>query len=166
MSVSNPDPNLTPDTAEALPEEKEKKSSGNPITRLKNYAVDSYNGLYKIVLEPSMPTKQTIFILLFGLLVGMGWAYLVRPVEYYNGSPNELSDSARDQWVKLVAGSNEAGMYDDQGVINLLQNVENPGGTAQRLAEQSPDNSVEKTCLTKYYPTCQSSRCWYRCTSS
>jgi len=41
------------------------------IKRFRQYLIDSYNGLYKVVLQPSMPSRGTIILLVVGLLLGM-----------------------------------------------------------------------------------------------
>ncbi len=117
------------------------------MNKIRQYIIDSYNGLYKIVLEPSMPTKQTIILLVVGLIIGMIWGYAIRPVQFYDSSPSQMAQGSRDQWVKLVAASYNAGMYGEEAVINLLQRVEQPGATVQRLLASALDGTVEKQSL-------------------
>lgn len=100
------------------------------IEKIRQWLGDTYNGLYVIVLKPHMPTYVTVLALVMALLFGIFWAYVVRPVEYYDGSPHQMSEAARDQWIKLVAGSYVGGLYDEQETFGLLQRVENP---AQRI---------------------------------
>jgi hypothetical protein len=122
------------------------------IQRFRQYLIDSYNGLYKIVLEPSMPTKQTIILLLVGLLIGIVWGYVLAPVQYYDGTPNQLNQTDRDQWIKLVSASYYAGMYDDATVTALLQRVEDPAGSIARLLSAAPSGSVEQAALESIQP--------------
>lgn len=106
------------------------------IQRFRQYLIDSYNGLYKIVLEPSMPTRQTVILLIVGILIGMLCAYVLYPVVFYDANPHQLSGVYRDQWVKLVAASYNGGsssQYDAETVKALLALVEQPGDTVARL---------------------------------
>lgn len=117
------------------------------IGKIRQYLIDSYRGLYKIVIEPSMPTKQTVILLIVGLLIGMAWAYVLAPVVYYDGTPNELRQADQDQWVRMVAASYASGMYDEATVVGLLQRIDSPAETVQRLLSTAPEGSVEQRNL-------------------
>ena len=117
------------------------------ITRIRTYIVDSYNGLYKIVIEPSMPTKQTVLLLILGLLLGMFFAYTIFAVQFYDGAPHQLSQQHRDNWVRFLAGSYQAGIYDAETVQGYLASIENPGGVVQRLLGTSQAGSAEQAAL-------------------
>lgn len=103
------------------------------IQRFRQYLIDSYNGLYKIVIEPYMPTKLTVILLVVGLVIGLLWGYSLRPVSYYDGSPYQLSQGDRDQWIKLVASSYYSQMYDAETAKSLLVRVERPAEAIDRL---------------------------------
>lgn len=122
------------------------------ITRFRQYLIDSYNGLYKIVLEPSMPTKNTVILLVVGMLIGMISAYALFPVVFYNADPSQMSEINRDQWVKMVAASHLAQMYSDADVTALLQQVENPAATVDRLLAAAPAGTIEQAALQSIQP--------------
>ncbi len=114
------------------------------LQRIRNYIIDSYNGLYKIVLEPSMPTKQTIILLVLGIFLGMVWAYGCSPTVYYNGSPHQLNPTAREQWVIMAGAAAQRGYYDDTGIRDLLQQVENPSTTIQNAINSASSPTVQQ----------------------
>ncbi len=88
---------------------------------------DSYNGVYKVVLEPSMPTQQTIILLCVGLLIGLVWAYALVPVEFDGAAPRRLTDNAQDQWIRMVAvGSTSQVRYTPDNAVALLDVIPNP----------------------------------------
>src|SRR5262245_33447491 len=95
-----------------------KSSASRPglIARLRQYILDSYNGLYKIVLEPSMPTKQTVAVIALGLIIGLFWGYQLKPVEFYGGNPNRLNQGSQNQWIlsAAVAYTNSPTTYSDE----------------------------------------------------
>jgi hypothetical protein len=134
------------------------------IKRFRQYLIDSYNGLYKIVLQPSMPSRGTIILLVVGLILGMFAAYALYPVQYYDGSPSQLSRGYRDQWIKLVAASYASGTYADQDVISLLQQVENPGAAVQNLLQTA--TGAEQRNLQKVLPLAQAAGAGVKAPSS
>ncbi|MBK8134618.1 MAG: hypothetical protein IPK52_02080 [Chloroflexi bacterium] len=108
---------------------------------LRQWLIDSYNGLYVIVLKPHMPTAVTIFALLFAMLFGLlFWGYFAAPVRYYDGAPYQLSPEYRDEWIKLVAAAKAANIYNDGDIIRYLQMVENPAGTVERLISSTTES--------------------------
>ncbi len=119
-----PDPNAPKDAPK-----------GNIFQRLGAYLVDSYNGLYKIVLEPSMPTKQTVFLVVFGMILGMIVGYVISPVEFTGASPRRMNNDAVEQWVRMVAvGHEEAIKYQEPDVLAVLQQLPNPKQVVAKLA--------------------------------
>jgi hypothetical protein len=119
-----PDPNA--------PKEEPK---GNIFQRFGAYLLDSYNGLYKIVLEPSMPTKQTVFLVLFGMILGMIVGYVISPIEFANAGPHRMNNDAVEQWVKMVAVGHEENVgYAEPDVLSVLQQLPNPKGVVAKLA--------------------------------
>lgn len=114
--------------AVASPKSKEKAGGG-----IKQWVIDSYNGLYKIVLEPSMPTKATVMLVIFGLVVGLLWAYAIQPVEFTGANPHRLNQDAQDQWIKMVAANFDRGFYAEEQAIDLLSRVDNPTQAIQRM---------------------------------
>ncbi len=113
------------------------------IKRIRQWLIDTYNGIYVIVLKPHMPSYATVAALVLAFLFGILWGYVVRPVVYYDGSPYQMSAAARDEWVKLVAGNYYANIYDDATTITLLQQVENPGAVVDRLIQAIASTSTD-----------------------
>jgi len=103
---------------------------------LQQWLVDTYNGLFKIVIQPQLPSLRTLGILLLAFLFGMVWAYSIAPTTFYDASFHQLSQSQREQYVRLVAASYEANFYSDEQIISLLARVENPGATVNSLIER------------------------------
>jgi hypothetical protein len=126
----------------------DKKSASRPglITRIRNYILDSYNGLYKIVLEPSMPTKQTVAVIVLGLLIGLFWGYQLKPVEFYGGGPRRLSESAQNQWVKAAAAAytNSPVSYGDAQVQAMLSDIPDPAGVINAMLNDTSGATSEQ----------------------
>lgn len=122
---------LTP--ADDTKQNKEEKSA-SPFTRFRNWLLDSYNGLFKIVIQPQLPSLRFMMLGLIAFLLGMVWAYNIAPIQFYNAAPSQLSPSARDQWVRFVAIS-YPDVYNEEEAVRLLRQVEDPAGTVQRLIE-------------------------------
>lgn len=111
------------------------KTSGNKGGGgLRQWLIDSYNGLYKVVLEPSMPTWQTIILLVIGLMIGLIWGYLLSPTVFYGANPNRLNDAAQAQWIRMVAvGAYSRSEYTEQSAAELAAKVPNPIQTINTL---------------------------------
>lgn len=136
-----PPPYTPPDTTGGKVKDEPK---GNIFQRIGAYIVDSYNGLYKIVLEPSMPKRATVALIIFGMILGMISAYLIFPTEFTGASPRRMSDDAIEQWVKMSAVGfvPELG-YGEQDVLDVLQQLPNPQQVTARLLN-APENEVPK----------------------
>ncbi len=117
--------------AQAKANDSDEDSGGGLIGWLR----DSYNGLFKIVIQPHLPKGRMTLLLVSAFLFGLMWAYAVAPTQFYNGSPHQLNSSDRDNWIRFVAGSYDAGLYDAQTTLNLLNRVENPIGRVNALAQ-------------------------------
>ncbi len=122
---------------------KEAKSGGG----LRQWLVDSYNGLYKIVLEPSMPSKGSVILLVVGLLIGLLWAYSVSPVVFTGANPNRLNQSAQDQWIKLVAGNYARGFYATDQAQDLIGRIDDPANAITRLLSDPNTTPSDSTAL-------------------
>lgn len=108
---------------------------------LRQWLIDSYNGVYVIVLKPHMPTVVTIVALVAAMLFGMlFWGYFATPVRYYDGAPYQMSEANRDEWIKLVAAAKAANIYSDSDIVRYLQMVENPAGTVERLINETTES--------------------------
>ncbi|MCU0465306.1 MAG: hypothetical protein MUF38_12150 [Anaerolineae bacterium] len=106
----------------------------------KQWLIDTYNGLYVIVLKPQMPTVVTVVAIILAMLFGLFWGYVLSPVQYYDGAPHQLSESYRDEWIKLVAAAKAANIYNDSDIQRYLQLVEDPSGTVDRLIPVSGES--------------------------
>ena len=122
-------------------------AQGSLISRIRNYAIDSYRGLYKIVLEPSMPTRETVALMLLGLVIGLIWAYAISPTIFTDAGVHRLNQSAQDQWVKMTAANYAAGFYDEQAVQILLNQVDSPSETINRLLTDPNTNQFDRQVL-------------------
>ena len=58
---------------------------------IRKWLIDSYNGLYRILLQPNMPSWGTVFVLIVGIIIGMFWAYVIVPIQWAGGNPNRLN---------------------------------------------------------------------------
>ena len=80
--------NLPPNPAQpATPREKPEEKEKSALGRLKNWLIDSYNGLFKIVIQPQLPKRRLTGFMILAFLLGMVWAYSIKPVQYYDGAP-------------------------------------------------------------------------------
>ena len=95
-------------------------SKGSPVARFRQWLVDSYNGLFKIVIQPQLPSLRTLIYLVLAFVFGLIWAYVISPTSFYNASVDQLSDSQRDQYIILIAGAKQGGLYDDAAITQLL----------------------------------------------
>ncbi len=101
---------------------------------------DSYNGLYKILLEPVTPKRKMVAALVIGVLLGLLWAYVLQPVVFYDADPVSLHQSWQDEWVKLLAERNAAANADVREEITLLlREVDDPVGTINRIIVEQPN---------------------------
>lgn len=132
----------------APPEGKDSGGGGGPLAGLIQWLKDSYNGLYKIVLEPSMPTRYSVALLVVGLIIGLIWGYAVNPTTFSGANPNRLSDAAQEQWVKMVAVSVEERLnYDPATAAILLNRIPNSDQVIERLLNDTNVPQHEKDAL-------------------
>jgi hypothetical protein len=103
------------------------------IGKIRQWLIDTYNGLYVIVLKPHMPSYVAVAAVVLAMLFGILWGYVIRPVEYYDGAPFQLSATYRDEWVKGLAAAKLAGTYDDASIIERLRLIDSPTSTVERL---------------------------------
>ena len=73
------------------------------MQKLREWLVGTYNGVYKVVLQPSMPSRSTVLLVVLVFFIGLLWAYLISPIIYYNGDPSQLEQSWQNEWVRLLA---------------------------------------------------------------
>ena len=113
--------------------------------------VNTYNQARRF----GVPSWVTLLALIFGVLLGMIWAYNVSPIEFAGANPDRMNGDARDQWIKLVAASYDLDMYNEQDTLQLLAQVETPANAIQRLLQNAPQNSVEQRALSAVQPVAQ-----------
>ncbi len=122
----------------------------NPIL---SYIEDSYNGLYKIVLEPSMPTKQTVILLIVGLIIGLIWGWAIKPVQFYDATPNQMSQIAQDAWIKSVAVAHDTQtFYPDERAKPLLLAVPDPASAVNRMLQDPNIDAADASALQSLKP--------------
>lgn len=127
---------------------------GNPVV---TYLKDSYNGLYKIILEPSMPSIGTILLLVVGLLIGLVWAYTLMPKQFAGVNPNRMNQGARDQWILMVAGNYDRLFYNEEDTASLLNQVDSPASSIERLLTDTTITLTDsdRAALQKIQPIAQ-----------
>jgi hypothetical protein len=103
------------------------------MRNFREWLIGTYNGLYRIVLQPSMPSGQTILIVILAFVIGLAWAYVLAPTIYYDGDPSQLEQGWQNEWVRLlserydnVSSSSAQGADFQQSMINMLAAVDNP----------------------------------------
>lgn len=136
-------------TAEAGPRRQ------NPVVK---YLTDSYNGIYKILLEPNMPSKTTVALVVIGLLLGLLWGYGLAPMEFAGANPHRLNQAARDQWILMVAGNYDRLFYDEVETARLLEQVDNPAEAIQRLLQSDTITPSDREALLRLQPIAQNVR--------
>ena len=107
------------------------KASGGGF---RQWLLDSYNGIFKILIQPQLPSLRLMGLLLVAFLFGLIWAYGIAPAKFYGAAPYQMNKSFRDQWVINVAGLRYADLISgDEYFVNLLRMVERPAETVQDL---------------------------------
>jgi hypothetical protein len=124
-------------------ESKDRNAQKGALGRFREWLIDSYNGLFKIVVQPQLPSLRLTGFMVFAFLFGMIWAYAIAPVAFYDASPYQLSEGQRELYIKLVAGSYQAEIYNDSQVIQLLSRVENPAGAVQKLIQEETGTNLQ-----------------------
>jgi hypothetical protein len=144
-------PQAVPSARQAAPAEPRQ----NPIVK---YLSDSYNGIYKILLEPNMPKRSTVALIVLGLLIGLLWGYGLAPIEFAGANPHRLNQSARDQWVLMVAGNFDRLFYDEEETARLLDQIDDPAGTIARLLQSDTITPSDREALLRIQPIAQNVR--------
>jgi hypothetical protein len=121
---------------------------GGPLAGLRQWLIDSYRGLYKIVLEPSMPRRYQVYLIILGAILGLIWAWVVYPAQFTGANPNRLNQAAQEQWIKMVAVSVSPGInYNQQAAADLLSRIPDPMGTINRMLADPNINTSDATAL-------------------
>lgn len=140
-------PQAIPATTSTTPAPAQQKGGG-----IVGWLNDSYNGIYKILLEPSMPTRNTIYLLLLGLIIGLIWAYVIAPVQFAGANPHRLNQAAQDQWILMVGGSYSRQFYNEDETRALLNQVENPASAVERMLQDPARNDFDRAALRDVQP--------------
>jgi hypothetical protein len=119
---------------------------------IRDWVMDSYNGLFKIVIEPQLPKYRVLLWMILSFLFGMFWAYNIASVVFYNGTPNQLNEGARDNWIINVAGSYQSGVITADDAKVQLARVENPNASIDRLLANESVSAPIKTALSTVKP--------------
>lgn len=105
------------------------------MQKLRDWLVGTYNGVYRVVLQPSMPSGSTVLIVVLAFIIGLLWAYAISPTIYYDGDPSQLEQGWQNEWVRLLAdryaavtSSSAPSSEFDQSMVNLLAAVDDPLG--------------------------------------
>lgn len=115
------------------------------MQKLRDWLVGTYNGVYKVVLKPSMPSRSTVLIVVLAFIIGLLWAYAISPIIYYDGDPSQLEQGWQNEWVRLLADRYAAVTATattspefDQSIVNLLAAVDDPLGIVDALGITDP----------------------------
>ncbi len=99
-------------------------------------------------LVDSAPQRNTILLLLTGMIIGLVVAYVVIPTELTGASPRHMSQQAIEQWVRMVAvGHSQAISYDDSNALLVLQQIPEPQATVRSLAANVQIPLAERQAL-------------------
>lgn len=103
---------------------------------LRQWLVDSYNGVFRIVIQPQLPSLRVLSFMLIAFLAGMFWAYEPAGVQFYDGAPHQMRSEHQDQYIIGIAASKLANIYDDEGIRQLLERIDDPAERAERLIQR------------------------------
>jgi type II secretory pathway component PulM len=145
MSIPPQEPNVETKLKEEL-------DGGGPLSGFRQWLVDSYNGLYVIVLKPSMPEGMLYGMGILGLLFGLFWAYMVQPAQFAGGNPNRLNAESQQQWLQLVAVSASLrNYYAPEDVIDLVKTIPNPRATIDGLLASGTLSQSDQQAMLELY---------------
>jgi hypothetical protein len=149
--MTNPT-DLNPSGQVSPPKKGATGGEASPITRLRTWLHDSYNGLYKIVLEPSMPSRGQVSLVILGAIIGLIWAWGLFPAVFTGGNPDRLNQAAQDQWIRMVAIAASVGKYSPENATDLASRVTDPIGTIDRLAAEPGEDTTALQSLRGMLP--------------
>ena len=96
----------------------------------------------------SAPERSTMAALLIGAIAGMVIAYLVLPADFTGASPRHMSQSAIEQWVRMIAvGHAENLHYDQANALLALQQIPTPQDVVNRLAGSADVPAAERAAI-------------------
>jgi hypothetical protein len=117
--------------------------SSSPLAGIRQWLVDSYNGIFKIVIEPQLPSWRVMGFMILAFLFGMFWAYNLNPVQFYDGAPHQMRDEFQDVYVIGVAASALSDVYGDEAVATLLDRVDDPAQRVQDIQAANQGRQIE-----------------------
>jgi hypothetical protein len=126
------------------PKGQPKKETAKDSPGFLKWLVDSYNGLFKLLIQPQLPKSRMMLIMAVCFVTGMVWAYIINPTTFHSAAPHQLGPNSQEQWLKLVAGAGtEIRVYAPEDIQRLLNQVENPAAQLDNLiaAEQTAEIS-------------------------
>lgn len=94
------------------------------------------------------PKRNTVLLVLTGMVIGMIAAYVVIPTEFTGASPRHMSQQAIQQWVRMIAvGHSQDLRYDDGNALLVLQQIPNPQRIVEGLARSAGIPAAERAAL-------------------
>lgn len=131
------------------------QEKSSPLKGLQQWLLDSYNGIFKIVIEPQLPSYRVLGFMIISFLIGMFWAYNLAPTSYYNGAPHQMRSEHQDQYVIGIGAGALAGIYSETDVQELLSRVDSPTQRITRLREITDDGLQTEVALQQIEPLSQ-----------
>lgn len=139
-----PEQNPPPETSKA----KNEAGGGGFFSRIRESAIDNYNGLYRIVLKPRMPEGILYGIGIIAVLFGIFWAYVVAPVDWTGGNPNRLNEASQRQWLLMTAvGTSANNIYAPEQTIQLAQVIPNPRAQIEAMLADPNTSQNDRIAL-------------------
>ena len=109
--------------------------------------ISTSNPRVQYLLE-SAPQRSTVLLVILGMVVGMLTAYVIIPTEFTGAAPRHMSEQAIQQWVRMVAvGHSQAIHYDGGNALLVLQQIPDPQGTVENLANNTQIPAAERAAL-------------------
>ena len=109
-------------------------SSGSPLGRFSQRA----------------PERNTIVGIVFGAIIGLVVAYVIFPAVLTGAAPRHMSQSAIDQWVRMIAvGHAEDLHYDDANSLLALEQVPGPKAVIARLERNAQISASERDAISE-----------------
>ncbi|NDJ77791.1 MAG: hypothetical protein GYB65_16195 [Chloroflexi bacterium] len=87
----------------------------------------------KPVLGSMAPSLSRLGFVLFGLILGLLWAYQFAPIRFYDAEPVHLADGYKDQWIKAAAADLASGQEGAQA--EAIRKLEDGGIEPEMIVE-------------------------------
>lgn len=142
--MTNPESGLPPSPSGQAPP----KSDGDGGGGLRQWLIDTYNGLYVIVLKPRMPESILYWMAIIGVLLGIIWTFFFPPVVWTGGNPNRLNEDSQRQWLLMTAvGTSAQNLYGPEQLVALAQAVPNPSQQIQAMLDDPNTSQNDRIAL-------------------